>query len=248
MNITIRFGLVNTEEGGYKIGRSSFRIVRKSAPDTKHYWYGYKIESGPAMHSKISMWAKRSMPHRTKRKVTNPKCISFYKQPKQPSLLFSNIRRTLSVPDFFSLLAWTKGGYNNSLRLFPIYCFFFFLGNASTRRMSRTCSQCGNNGHNSRTCAEASAGGGGGENAIMLFGVRVTEGNSFRKSASMTNLSQYDQQPQDSNPDAGYASDDVVHPSGRSRERKRGTFLSFIRLYFLFVLFCFVCLFVSFSS
>jgi len=84
--------------------------------------------------------------------------------------------------------------------------------------MSRTCSQCGNNGHNSRTCTEA----GGGENAIMLFGVLVTEGNSFRKSASMTNLSQYDQQPQDSNPDAGYASDDVVHPSGRSRERKRG--------------------------
>jgi hypothetical protein len=64
----------------------------------------------------------------------------------------------------------------------------------------------------------------------MLFGVLVTEGNSFRKSASMTNLSQYDQQPQDSNPDAGYASDDVVHPSGRSRERKRGTFLSFNRL------------------
>ncbi|KAL0004057.1 hypothetical protein SO802_011618 [Lithocarpus litseifolius] len=99
--------------------------------------------------------------------------------------------------------------------------------------MSRTCSQCGNNGHNSRTCTEASsggcggcAGGGGGdvsgENGIMLFGVRVTEGNSFRKSASMTNLSQFDQQPQDPNVESGYASDDVVHPSGRSRERKRG--------------------------
>lgn len=86
--------------------------------------------------------------------------------------------------------------------------------------MSRTCSQCGNNGHNSRTCTDA----GGGENGIMLFGVRVTEGNSFRKSASMNNLSQYDQQPQDSNAEAGYASDDVVHPSGRGRERKRGTF------------------------
>lgn len=84
--------------------------------------------------------------------------------------------------------------------------------------MSRTCSQCGNNGHNSRTCAEGSAG----ENGIMLFGVRVTENSSFRKSASMTNLSQFDQQPQDSNPDAGYVSDDVVHPSGRGRERKRG--------------------------
>ncbi|XP_050276891.1 transcription factor MYB1R1-like [Quercus robur] len=100
--------------------------------------------------------------------------------------------------------------------------------------MSRTCSQCGNNGHNSRTCTEASGGGCGGgaggaggadvsgENGIMLFGVRVTEGNSFRKSASMTNLSQFDQLPQDPNVESGYASDDVVHPSGRSRERKRG--------------------------
>ncbi|XP_062111763.1 transcription factor MYB1R1 [Humulus lupulus] len=98
--------------------------------------------------------------------------------------------------------------------------------------MSRTCSQCGNNGHNSRTCTEVCGGEGGstspapGENAIMLFGVRVTEaGSSFRKSASMTNLSQYDQPPlhHDSNAEAGYASDDVVHASGRSRERKRGT-------------------------
>ncbi|KAJ7953708.1 transcription factor MYB1R1-like [Quillaja saponaria] len=92
--------------------------------------------------------------------------------------------------------------------------------------MSRTCSQCGNNGHNSRTCTEAAGGGGSGaasgENGIMLFGVRVTEGNAFRKSASMTNLSQYDQPSQDTNADAGYASDDVVHASGRSRERKRG--------------------------
>lgn len=92
--------------------------------------------------------------------------------------------------------------------------------------MSRSCSQCGNNGHNSRTCAEAGGGGSSGagsaENGIMLFGVRVTEGSSsFRKSVSMNNLSQFDQ-PQDSNADAGYASDDIVHASGRSRERKRG--------------------------
>uniref|UniRef100_A0A803PCD0 Uncharacterized protein n=1 Tax=Cannabis sativa TaxID=3483 RepID=A0A803PCD0_CANSA len=98
--------------------------------------------------------------------------------------------------------------------------------------MSRTCSQCGNNGHNARTCTELCGGEGGtsaapGENAIMLFGVRVTEatGSSFRKSASMTNLSQFDQPPlhHDSNAEAGYASDDIVHASGRSRERKRGT-------------------------
>ncbi|KAK9935585.1 hypothetical protein M0R45_022684 [Rubus argutus] len=93
--------------------------------------------------------------------------------------------------------------------------------------MSRTCSQCGNNGHNSRTCTEAAGGGASSsaENGIMLFGVRlVTEqGNAFRKSASMTNLSQYEQLPlQDSNPDSGYVSDDVVHASGNRRERKRG--------------------------
>ncbi|KAK6931148.1 SANT/Myb domain [Dillenia turbinata] len=86
--------------------------------------------------------------------------------------------------------------------------------------MSRTCSQGGSNGHNSRTCSES------GENGIMLFGVRVIaddQQNSFRKCASMNNLSQLEQ-PQDSNPDvaAGYASDDVVHPSARTRERKRG--------------------------
>ncbi|XWS68911.1 hypothetical protein CRYUN_Cryun04dG0134200 [Craigia yunnanensis] len=90
--------------------------------------------------------------------------------------------------------------------------------------MSRSCSQCGNNGHNSRTCGEVAGGGSsgeGGENGIMLFGVRVTEG-SFRKSVSMNNLSQFDLPYEDSNADAGYASDDVVHASGRSRERKRG--------------------------
>ncbi|XP_022734316.1 transcription factor MYB1R1-like [Durio zibethinus] len=71
----------------------------------------------------------------------------------------------------------------------------------------------------SRTCEEV-ARGGGGEKGIMLFGVRVMEG-SFRKSVSMNNLSHFDHH-QDSNADAGYASDDVVHASGRSRERKRG--------------------------
>lgn len=97
-------------------------------------------------------------------------------------------------------------------------------------------------------CSEAAAGGGGGGGAggatfssamnndggitrkgIMLFGVRLMEGggggSSFRKSASMNNLAQFDEQPHDSNVDAaGYASDDVVHPSARSRERKRGSF------------------------
>ena len=63
--------------------------------------------------------------------------------------------------------------------------------------------------------------------SIMLFGVRLMEGGGsgsggFRKSVSMNNLAQFDEQPPDSNLDAtGYASDDVVHPSARSRERKR---------------------------
>lgn len=63
-----------------------------------------------------------------------------------------------------------------------------------------------------------------GTGGIMLFGVRLTaEGSAFRKSASMNNLSQYEHTPESSNVvDAGYASDDVVHPSGRGRERKRG--------------------------
>ncbi|KAJ6323720.1 hypothetical protein OIU76_011086 [Salix suchowensis] len=59
----------------------------------------------------------------------------------------------------------------------------------------------------------------------MLFGVRVTEGAaSFRKSVSMINLSQYEQPHEEPSADvaAGYESDDVVHASGRSRERKRG--------------------------
>lgn len=94
-------------------------------------------------------------------------------------------------------------------------------------------------------CSETAAGGGGAANffsatnggdirgkGIMLFGVRLTEGgggggiaggSSFRKSVSMNNLAQFDEQPPESNLDAaGYASDDVVHPSARSRERKRG--------------------------
>ncbi|XP_047962810.1 transcription factor MYB1R1 [Salvia hispanica] len=75
-------------------------------------------------------------------------------------------------------------------------------------------------GQSSRTGSEVSGGGRG----FMLFGVRVLTEGSFRKSVSMNNLAQYDQLPQDSSHDvaAGYASDDVVHPSGRSRERKRG--------------------------
>ncbi|KAK2994391.1 hypothetical protein RJ640_029506 [Escallonia rubra] len=91
--------------------------------------------------------------------------------------------------------------------------------------MFSTSSRFGNDANNSGTEAGGGAGGSGavtGGKGIMLFGVRVMEG-SFRKSASMNNLAQYEQ-PHDSTADVadGYASDDVIHNSTRSRERKRG--------------------------
>ncbi|KAL3625140.1 hypothetical protein CASFOL_030594 [Castilleja foliolosa] len=51
----------------------------------------------------------------------------------------------------------------------------------------------------------------------------MTEGSFRSKCASMNNLAQFDQQSHESTNDvsAGYASDDVVHSSGRGRERKR---------------------------
>lgn len=86
-------------------------------------------------------------------------------------------------------------------------------------------------GQCSRTGSEISGSGGegGGGKGFMLFGVRVMMEGSFRKSASMNNLAQFDQLPQESTNDVatGYASDDVVHPSGRIRERKRGITLAY---------------------
>nr|QSD99617.1 MYB family transcription factor [Melilotus albus] len=105
--------------------------------------------------------------------------------------------------------------------------------------MTRRCSHCSNNGHNSRTCP--SRGGGG----VKLFGVRLTDGSIIKKSASMGNLnlaalhhcssssplnpgsslnpgSPCSDPPHD--PD-GYLSDDPAHASGfvtRRGERKKG--------------------------
>ncbi|KAL3528278.1 hypothetical protein ACH5RR_007600 [Cinchona calisaya] len=103
--------------------------------------------------------------------------------------------------------------------------------------MSRCCSQCGSNGHNSRTCVgggvgegEGSSSGGGGISEFMLFGVRVKV-DPMRKSVSMNNLSDYQQGTphihQDSNKAAaGYASADDALPLHSSvagaRDRKRG--------------------------
>lgn len=75
-------------------------------------------------------------------------------------------------------------------------------------KTTRCCSQCGSNGHNSRTCRLSSASssssalngggtcggtavGGAGAGDVMLFGVRINE-DPMRKSVSMNNLSQYE--------------------------------------------------------
>ncbi|KAL8210134.1 hypothetical protein R6Q57_006866 [Mikania cordata] len=100
--------------------------------------------------------------------------------------------------------------------------------------MTRRCSHCSNNGHNSRTCPNR---------GVKLFGVRITDG-SIRKSASMGNLSHYtgsgtgnflngfsgagtDVDSPGDTPDHnaaadGYGSEDFVAGSSSSRERKKG--------------------------
>eukprot|EP00249_Psilotum_nudum_P008273 c21157_g1_i1 orf=1072-1746(-) len=111
-----------------------------------------------------------------------------------------------------------------------------------TAAMSRRCSHCGNNGHNSRTCVDK---------GFKLFGVRLTEplaataaavassacsfSCAMRKSVSMGNLSSYgysdaasglpagspEQPCLDASSD-GYVSDDFMHTTGGARERKKG--------------------------
>lgn len=95
--------------------------------------------------------------------------------------------------------------------------------------MTRRCSHCSHNGHNSRTCPNR---------GVKIFGVRLTDG-LIRKSASMGNLTHYtgsssnlggtlaSASPGDT-PDNGatagadgYASEDFVPGSSSSRERKK---------------------------
>ncbi|XP_074264769.1 transcription factor MYBS3-like [Silene latifolia] len=107
--------------------------------------------------------------------------------------------------------------------------------------MTRRCSHCSHNGHNSRTCPNR---------GVKLFGVRLTDG-SIRKSASMGNLSHFGSSSLHQNgvvgnttpgspaagdhtPDhlrasaaaaaveAGYGSEDFVPGSSSSRDRKKG--------------------------
>ncbi|KAK6914825.1 SANT/Myb domain [Dillenia turbinata] len=115
--------------------------------------------------------------------------------------------------------------------------------------MTRRCSHCCNNGHNSRTCptragSSSAAGGGssgGSVGGVKLFGVRLTDGSFIKKSASMGSLSHYHSSssaaasPNPSSPSSdplrenpipdGYLSDDTNHTScssNRRNERKKG--------------------------
>ncbi|WRX26101.1 SANT/Myb domain - like 10 [Theobroma cacao] len=110
--------------------------------------------------------------------------------------------------------------------------------------MTRRCSHCSNNGHNSRTCPTRGGGGSGGVGGgVKLFGVRLTDGSIIKKSASMGNLSSAHYHSSSSaaaspNPDSplsdhvrdpnhvpdGYLSDDpAAHASTNRRgERKKG--------------------------
>ncbi|KAE8689491.1 hypothetical protein F3Y22_tig00110937pilonHSYRG00119 [Hibiscus syriacus] len=90
--------------------------------------------------------------------------------------------------------------------------------------MTRCCSHCSHNGHNSRTCPNR---------GVKIFGVRLTDG-LIRKSASMGNLSQYSGSNSGAHngngsgspgeaPDHtdGYASENFVPGSSSSREMKK---------------------------
>lgn len=111
-------------------------------------------------------------------------------------------------------------------------------GPSTEREMTRRCSHCSHDGHNSRTCPDR---------GLMLFGVRLTGGTirksasmgnlplasgSIRKSASMGNLLLASgsgggaSSPDGHEPAAaadGYASEDLGQgPSSSARERKKG--------------------------
>nr|BAG15871.1 myb transcription factor [Bruguiera gymnorhiza] len=114
--------------------------------------------------------------------------------------------------------------------------------------MTRRCSHCSNNGHNSRTCptrtassgaasassASSSSSSSGPIPSLKLFGVRLTDG-SIKKSASMGNLSAlyHSSSPAAASPGSplsdhlrdsgrvpdGYLSDDPAHGTGSATRR-----------------------------
>ncbi|KAK9667981.1 hypothetical protein RND81_13G025900 [Saponaria officinalis] len=128
-----------------------------------------------------------------------------------------------------SLLQFNPSSFSQTLP------FNFSPKSSSTRSpipdpMTRRCSHCTQNGHNSRTCPNR---------GVKLFGVRLTDG-SIRKSASMGNLSHFGSSVHSNGAvsatpdspvaadhhhasvvDGGYASEDFV-PGTSSRDRKKG--------------------------
>ncbi|CAK7356755.1 unnamed protein product [Dovyalis caffra] len=113
--------------------------------------------------------------------------------------------------------------------------------------MTRRCSHCSNNGHNSRTCPTRSSLASSSSSTlsgVKLFGVRLTDGSIIKKSASMGNLSAHYHSSSSAaaspNPDSpvsdhvrdsghvpdGYLSDDpAAHAScstNRRGDRKKG--------------------------
>ncbi|KAI5602684.1 hypothetical protein POPTR_001G189800v4 [Populus trichocarpa] len=108
--------------------------------------------------------------------------------------------------------------------------------------MTRRCSHCSNNGHNSRTCPTRSSLASSSSSplsGVKLFGVRLTDGSIIKKSASMGNLSAHyhssssaaaspnpDSPVSDRVHDDGYLSDDpAAHAScstSRRGDRKKG--------------------------
>ncbi|KAK4781185.1 hypothetical protein SAY87_017291 [Trapa incisa] len=104
--------------------------------------------------------------------------------------------------------------------------------------MTRRCSHCSNNGHNSRTCPTRGGAGAAGPSAVgvKLFGVCLVDGSMMKKSASMGNLSAHFHSSSttpntcstDPGRDAvhvpnGYLSDDTAHGSSHRRgEKKKG--------------------------
>ncbi|KAK4790694.1 hypothetical protein SAY86_017998 [Trapa natans] len=105
--------------------------------------------------------------------------------------------------------------------------------------MTRRCSHCSNNGHNSRTCPTRGGAGAGGPSAagVKIFGDRLVDGSTIKKSASMGNLSAHfhsslSASPNTCSPDPGrdavhfpgeYLSDGTAHGSSHRRgEKKKG--------------------------
>ncbi|KAJ6308968.1 hypothetical protein OIU76_018543, partial [Salix suchowensis] len=85
--------------------------------------------------------------------------------------------------------------------------------------MTRRCSHCSNNGHNSRTCPTRSSLVSTSSfplSGVKLFGVRLTDGSIIKKSASMGNLSAHFHSSSSAaaSPNPGSPVSDRVHDDG----------------------------------